>query len=120
MSARIFAAVLAALASGAVGAALAGAPQGSAGMAGRMDANGDGLISKDEFVKFHEARFDGLKNKDGVIRVDDVALDCPMMGGAPAKGGKAARHPGMMGMMAGHGASGEETDHGSGGQDHAH
>jgi uncharacterized low-complexity protein len=34
----------------------------------KMDADGDGKVSKDEFMKGHEAKFDQLdKNGDGVI-----------------------------------------------------
>lgn len=38
------------------------------GMMKEMDTNGDGLISKEEFMKFHETRFDAMpKNKDGMV-----------------------------------------------------
>ena len=33
-----------------------------------MDTNSDGMISKDEFMKYHEAMYDGMqKNKDGMV-----------------------------------------------------
>lgn len=32
-----------------------------------MDANKDGVASREEFMKFHETMFDRMKNKDGVI-----------------------------------------------------
>ena len=41
--------------------------QGGCGMT-RMDADGDGNVSKDEFMKGHDAKFDEIdKNNDGVI-----------------------------------------------------
>ncbi len=44
------------------------------GMKG-MDANGDGMISKEEFMKFHEAKFDEMpKNKDGMVMVKDMEM----------------------------------------------
>ena len=41
--------------------------EGKCGMA-RMDANGDAVVSREEFMKGHEAMFDKIdKNNDGVI-----------------------------------------------------
>lgn len=38
-----------------------------------MDTNGDGLISKDEFMKAHEAKWDAMqKNKDGMVSIADM------------------------------------------------
>jgi Ca2+-binding EF-hand superfamily protein len=38
-----------------------------------MDSNGDGMISKDEFMKFHEMMFDKMKkNKSGMIDTHDM------------------------------------------------
>ena len=68
-----------------------------------MDANGDGKISKDEFMRFHEAMFDKMKGKDGAIAVSDMQAmhgDCPMMQGGDKGMGHAGtmdRHQGMMG-----------------------
>lgn len=46
-----------------------------------MDANGDGMLSKDEFMKTHEAMFDSMpKNPDGLVAMKEMAM-CPMMGG---------------------------------------
>ena len=43
-----------------------------------MDANGDGMISKEEFMKFHEKMFDAMpKNKDGLV--DLKAMHAPAM-----------------------------------------
>ncbi|GAB3546525.1 hypothetical protein GCM10027343_24410 [Noviherbaspirillum agri] len=47
------------------------------------DTNGDGMLSKDEFMKFHEGMFDVMKNRDGVIDLKAM----------PARRGP----PGMMG-----------------------
>ncbi|MGB8327093.1 MAG: hypothetical protein WCE48_05895 [Steroidobacteraceae bacterium] len=38
-----------------------------------MDTNGDGVVSREEFLKGHEAMFDRMKNKDGVISLADLA-----------------------------------------------
>lgn len=49
-----------------------------AAMMKEMDANGDGMISKDEFMKYHEKMFDALpKNKDGLV--DLKAMHAPAM-----------------------------------------
>lgn len=45
--------------------------EGKCGMK-RMDANGDGEVTKDEFMQGHEAMFDSMDaNGDGVIDVDE-------------------------------------------------
>ena len=39
----------------------------------RMDADSDGMISKAEFIKYHEARYDGMKkNSRGMVDVKDM------------------------------------------------
>ena len=88
-------------------------PHGKGMMMGmsKMDANKDGQISKDEFMKSHEMMFDHMKNKDGVIELKkmenccagmmeggmmggdkmkghNMMENCPMMGGHMDKGGK--------------------------------
>jgi hypothetical protein len=41
-----------------------------------MDANGDGKITKDEFMKYGEAKFDRMKkDPNGMISVADAARD---------------------------------------------
>lgn len=46
-----------------------------------MDANGDGMLSKEEFLKTHEAMFDSMtKNKDDLVVMKDMSM-CPMMAG---------------------------------------
>lgn len=37
-----------------------------------MDANGDGKITKEEFMRFHEDMFDQMKNQEGVIDMKDM------------------------------------------------
>lgn len=40
-----------------------------------MDTNGDGMISKEEFMKFHEMMFDKMKkNKTGMVDVKDMEM----------------------------------------------
>ena len=40
-----------------------------------MDTNKDGMISKEEFMAFHEAKFDAMKkNKDGMVDVKDMSM----------------------------------------------
>ena len=49
-----------------------------AAMMAKMDANADGFISKEEFLKYHEKMFDSMpKNKDGMI--DLKAMHAPAM-----------------------------------------
>ncbi|EGF32135.1 hypothetical protein IMCC9480_2874 [Oxalobacteraceae bacterium IMCC9480] len=49
-----------------------------AAMMKEMDANGDGMISKEEFMKHHEKMFDAMpKNKDGMV--DMKAMHAPAM-----------------------------------------
>lgn len=40
-----------------------------------MDGNNDGEISKAEFLKFHEDRFDKIKQKNGTINLEKVDKD---------------------------------------------
>jgi EF hand len=38
-----------------------------------MDTDNDGTISKEEFMKFHETMWDGMKkNKDGLVDVKEM------------------------------------------------
>lgn len=37
-----------------------------------IDANGDGKITKEEFMRHHEAMFDQMKNQEGVIDMKDM------------------------------------------------
>lgn len=53
--------------------------EGMAGMMGMMhnmqamDANGDQMVSREEFLKTHEAMFDSMKkNKEGSVAVKDL------------------------------------------------
>lgn len=50
-----------------------------------MDKNGDGMISKDEFMKFHEMMFDKMKkNSAGMVDMKEMEMmhhDMQMMHG---------------------------------------
>lgn len=63
----------------------------------KMDADKDGMITKKEFMKAHEAMFDRMKGKNGMISVKDMA----------------EKHEDMMsgGKMGGHGMMGNDPHH---------
>ena len=45
-----------------------------------MDTDGDGMISKDEFMKMHESMYDGMKkNSSGMVSVKDMQMHMHMM-----------------------------------------
>jgi len=49
-----------------------------------MDKDGDGMISKSEFMEAHEMMFDRMKNSDGMISVKDMQkMKRHMMMGRP-------------------------------------
>ncbi|MEC4718370.1 MULTISPECIES: hypothetical protein [Noviherbaspirillum] len=48
--------------------------RGMDGMMSRMDGNGDGMISKEEFMKAHEAMFDQMKGSNGMISLQDMQM----------------------------------------------
>lgn len=49
----------------------------------KMDANSDGMLSKNEFMTGHEQMFDMMKNKDGVVDMKNMQKGCMgMMGGS--------------------------------------
>ena len=60
-----------------------------------LDANGDSMISKEEFMKHHEMMYDKMKkNKSGMVDLKDMPMMAPhdtnMMGkGKPKDGAKA-------------------------------
>lgn len=62
----------------------------------RADVNADGALSKEEFLKAHEAMFDQMKNKEGLVRLDSMPAHCAqmmqgghgMMGGGMMKNGR--------------------------------
>lgn len=40
-----------------------------------MDTNGDGMISKDEFMKYHEMMYDKMKkNKTGMVDIKEMEM----------------------------------------------
>lgn len=40
-----------------------------------IDPDNDGTVSKEEFMKFHETMWDGMKkNKDGLVDVKDLGM----------------------------------------------
>ena len=53
-------------------------------MMARMDANGDGMLSKEEFMRAHEAMFDRMKGPNGMISLRDMPPKG--MGPGPAAG----------------------------------
>ena len=58
-----------------------GSSEGKCGM-GRMDADGDGDVTKDEFMQGHEAMFGKIdQNDDGVIDPDERAAHMNKMKG---------------------------------------
>lgn len=79
----------------------------------KMDANGDGVISKEEYMKYHEAMFDHMKNKDGVVSMKDMPAGCGMGSGSMMKGGKGSGQ-GMMGDHGKMGGQGMMGDQGGG------
>jgi hypothetical protein len=48
--------------------------RGMGKMMQRMDANGDGMLSKEEFMAAHEAMFDRMKGPDGMISLKDMQM----------------------------------------------
>lgn len=43
-------------------------------MMATMDTNGDGMLSKDEFMKGHEVMFDRMKGPNGMISLKDMPM----------------------------------------------
>ena len=62
-----------------------------------MDTNGDGMISRDEYMAYHESMWMKMKrNKDGMVMMKDMG----MMGGtAPKEDTNMERGPGKDGKM---------------------
>ncbi len=78
------------LASAVVAAALVALSLPVAGMDTKMnmkmmDSNNDGMVSKDEFMKYHETMYDGMKkNSSGMVSMKDMQM---MMSGGHMSGG---------------------------------
>ena len=62
-----------------------------------MDANHDGMVSKAEYMKYHEAMWSKMKKKNGMVDVNDMG----MMGDGMAKGGMAKDSMAKDSMMKG-------------------
>ncbi len=81
------------LAQGKCGEGKCGAGKGGKGKFGmaRMDSDGDGKVTREEFMKGHEAMFDRIdQNDDGVIDETERGAHMKMMKGCmkDGKGGK--------------------------------
>jgi hypothetical protein len=63
----------------------------------KMDANTDGMLSKDEFMKGHERMFDMMKNKNGMIAMNDMPMNCMGMMGQGGMMGQDHQMPGHTG-----------------------
>ena len=77
------------LAEGKCGEGKCGAGKGSEGKCGmgRMDADGDGSVTKDEFMQGHEVMFNKIdKNDDGVIDAAERAAHMSKMQGFMKEG----------------------------------
>ena len=44
-----------------------------------MDANKDGMVSKEEFMKYHEAMFEKMKGDNGKVNIKDMQMMGDMM-----------------------------------------
>jgi hypothetical protein len=102
--------VAASAASVALGQGMGGSQSGMGMM--KMDTNGDGVVSKDEYMKYHEAMFDHMKkNKEGMVSMKDMPEGCGMGSGGMMQGGKGSGQ----GMMGGQGMGGQGMMGGQGG-----
>lgn len=69
--------------------------RGMDGMMSRMDANSDGMISKEEFMKAHEAMFDQMKGSNGMISLRDMQMRRQRMMEQPQRMGQDRPMPSM-------------------------
>jgi hypothetical protein len=63
----------------------------------KSDTNGDGMLSKDEFMKMHEAMFDRMKGVNGMVSMNNMQEHCMGMMGQGGMMGKDHQMPGHMG-----------------------
>lgn len=96
----IFVLAAAALAGAGFSSFAAGDMQSGQGMMGnmmkKMDANGDGMLSKDEFMTSHEQMFDRMKGQNGMIAMKDMPMNCMGMMGQGGMMGQDHQMPGHM------------------------
>lgn len=62
----------------------------------KMDTNSDGMLSKEEFMKGHEAMFDRMKGPNGMISLKDMQMESMGMMGQESTLGKDYQTPGGM------------------------
>lgn len=85
------------------------------GMMQKMDFNGDGMLSKDEFMKAHEDMFDRMKGPNGTISLKDM----PMHHQGKMKHGNMMGGGGMMdegGMISNNHPTSDQGHMGNGGK----
>ncbi len=59
-----------------------------------MDTNSDGMVSKDEFMKYHESMYEGMKkNSSGMVSMKGIQI---MMSGDSMAGSKGVKGDQMM------------------------
>lgn len=46
----------------------------------KYDTNGDGMLSKEEFMKMHEDMFERMKGPNGMVSIKDMSMHMNMMG----------------------------------------
>ena len=66
----------------------------------KYDTNGDGMLSKEEFMKAHEAMFERMKGPNGMISIKDMPMQGMGMMGKGNMMGKDHPTPNSMGKDA--------------------
>ena len=62
----------------------------------KMDTNGDGMLSKEEFMKGHEAMFDSMKGPNGMISLKEMQMKSMGMMDHGGMMGQGQKMPGSM------------------------